>query len=160
IYKNPDLAKTLRMFAKHGRKAFYTGEVARAIVAKSTALAGTMTLGGSRDLQRQMGRGDPRHVSWLRAVRGTAAGAVLERSRESQHPGSVRAAVGTGTDTRGPLHEQSGEVLAPRGGGEEALLQRSVPVQRRSGRTVEQRLARLHRQPGDEVPRVIALRVG
>jgi gamma-glutamyltranspeptidase/glutathione hydrolase len=44
IYKNPDLAKTFRLFAEHGRKAFYTGEVARAIVAKSTALGGTMTL--------------------------------------------------------------------------------------------------------------------
>jgi gamma-glutamyltranspeptidase / glutathione hydrolase len=44
IYRNPDLAKTLRMFAEHGRKAFYTGEVARAIVAKSTAVGGTMTM--------------------------------------------------------------------------------------------------------------------
>jgi gamma-glutamyltranspeptidase/glutathione hydrolase len=44
IYRNPDLAKTFRLFAEHGRKAFYTGEVARAIVAKSSALGGTMTL--------------------------------------------------------------------------------------------------------------------
>src|SRR2546422_135078 len=26
IYRNPDLAKTFRLFARHGRKAFYTGE--------------------------------------------------------------------------------------------------------------------------------------
>jgi len=44
IYRNPDLAKTFRLFARHGRKAFYTGEVARAIVAKSTAVGGTMTM--------------------------------------------------------------------------------------------------------------------
>ncbi len=55
IYRNPDLAKTFRMFAEHGRKAFYTGEVARAIVAKSTALGGTMTL---HDLATYSGKWD------------------------------------------------------------------------------------------------------
>jgi gamma-glutamyltranspeptidase/glutathione hydrolase len=44
IYKNPDLARTFRLFAEQGRDAFYTGEIARAIVAKSTALGGTMNL--------------------------------------------------------------------------------------------------------------------
>ena len=44
IYRNPDLAKTLRILQQKGRDGFYKGEVARAIVAKSTALGGTMTL--------------------------------------------------------------------------------------------------------------------
>jgi gamma-glutamyltranspeptidase / glutathione hydrolase len=44
IFKNPDLAKTLRLVQQQGRDAFYKGEVARAIVAKSNALGGTMTL--------------------------------------------------------------------------------------------------------------------
>jgi gamma-glutamyltranspeptidase/glutathione hydrolase len=44
IFKNPDLAKTFRLIQQQGRDAFYKGEVARAIVAKSTALGGTMTL--------------------------------------------------------------------------------------------------------------------
>jgi gamma-glutamyltranspeptidase / glutathione hydrolase len=44
VFRNPDLAKTLRLMQEHGRDAFYKGEVARAIVAKSTALGGTMTL--------------------------------------------------------------------------------------------------------------------
>ena len=44
IFRNPDLAKTFRLVQQQGRDAFYKGEVARAIVAKSTALGGTMTL--------------------------------------------------------------------------------------------------------------------
>jgi gamma-glutamyltranspeptidase/glutathione hydrolase len=44
IFRNPDLAKTLRLLEAEGVKTFYHGEIARAIVAKSTALGGTMTL--------------------------------------------------------------------------------------------------------------------
>lgn len=44
IYRNPDLAKTFRLIQQHGADGFYKGEVARALVAKSTALGGTMTL--------------------------------------------------------------------------------------------------------------------
>jgi gamma-glutamyltranspeptidase/glutathione hydrolase len=44
IYRNPDLAKTFRILQQKGRDGFYKGEIARAIVAKSTALGGTMTL--------------------------------------------------------------------------------------------------------------------
>ena len=44
IFKNPDLGKTFRLIQDQGRDAFYRGEVAKAIVAKSTALGGTMTL--------------------------------------------------------------------------------------------------------------------
>src|SRR6476619_6281553 len=42
--KNPDGAKTCRLMQKYGRDAFYKGEMAQAIVAKSNALGGTMTL--------------------------------------------------------------------------------------------------------------------
>jgi gamma-glutamyltranspeptidase/glutathione hydrolase len=44
IFRNPDLAHTFRLLQKHGAEVFYKGEIARAIVAKSTALGGTMTL--------------------------------------------------------------------------------------------------------------------
>jgi len=44
IFKNPDLARTLRLLQKQGSDAFYKGEIARAIVAKSRALGGSMTL--------------------------------------------------------------------------------------------------------------------
>jgi gamma-glutamyltranspeptidase / glutathione hydrolase len=44
VFRNPDLARTLRLLQQHGARAFYTGDVASAIVAKSRALGGTMTL--------------------------------------------------------------------------------------------------------------------
>jgi gamma-glutamyltranspeptidase/glutathione hydrolase len=44
IFRNPDLAKTFRLLQAKGRDGFYGGEVASAIVAKSSALGGTMTL--------------------------------------------------------------------------------------------------------------------
>jgi gamma-glutamyltranspeptidase/glutathione hydrolase len=44
IFRNPDLAHTLRLIQQHGRDVFYKGEIAQAIVAKSNALGGTMTL--------------------------------------------------------------------------------------------------------------------
>jgi len=52
IFRNADLAKTLRLIAQQGRDVFYTGEIARAIVAKSQALGGPMTID---DLTRYKG---------------------------------------------------------------------------------------------------------
>ena len=43
LFRNPDLARTFRLLQTQGRAAFYTGEIAKAIVAKSRALGGTMT---------------------------------------------------------------------------------------------------------------------
>src|SRR5215470_4669908 len=43
-YRSADLAKTFRILQQKGRDGFYKGEIARAIVAKSNALGGTMTL--------------------------------------------------------------------------------------------------------------------
>jgi gamma-glutamyltranspeptidase/glutathione hydrolase len=44
IFRNPDLARTFRLLQQQGRDAFYKGEIAQAIVGKSRALGGTMTL--------------------------------------------------------------------------------------------------------------------
>ncbi len=44
IFKNPELARTFRLLQTQGADAFYRGEIAKAIVAKSRALGGTMTL--------------------------------------------------------------------------------------------------------------------
>ena len=64
IFKNPDMAKTLRLLAEHGRHVFYHGEIAEAIVAKSTALGGTMTL---QDLASY-------HGEWVTPAHGTYHG--------------------------------------------------------------------------------------
>ena len=52
IFRNPQLAATFRLLQKYGRDVVYTGQIARAIVAKSNALGGTMTLA---DLARYRG---------------------------------------------------------------------------------------------------------
>jgi gamma-glutamyltranspeptidase/glutathione hydrolase len=43
-FRNPELAHTFRLLQRHGRDVFYKGEIARAIVAKSDRLGGSMTL--------------------------------------------------------------------------------------------------------------------
>jgi len=43
IYRNPDLAKAMRLIAEGGADAFYKGPVANAILAKSKRLGGLMT---------------------------------------------------------------------------------------------------------------------
>jgi gamma-glutamyltranspeptidase/glutathione hydrolase len=44
LFKNPNLARTLRILQEKGRDGFYRGDIANAIVAKSRALGGTMTI--------------------------------------------------------------------------------------------------------------------
>jgi gamma-glutamyltranspeptidase/glutathione hydrolase len=44
VFRNPDLAHAFRVLQAKGRAAFYEGEIAQAILRKSTALGGTMTL--------------------------------------------------------------------------------------------------------------------
>ncbi|MDB6090378.1 MAG: Gamma-glutamyltransferase, partial [Gammaproteobacteria bacterium] len=44
LFRNPDLAHALRVLQTEGRDAFYKGEIAHAIVAKSHAVGGTITL--------------------------------------------------------------------------------------------------------------------
>ena len=44
LFRNPDLAHALRTLQTKGRAAFYDGEIAHAILRKSNALGGTMTL--------------------------------------------------------------------------------------------------------------------
>jgi len=43
IFRNPDLAWSYRQIARHGRKAFYEGEIAKRVLAGSKQLGGTMT---------------------------------------------------------------------------------------------------------------------
>jgi gamma-glutamyltranspeptidase/glutathione hydrolase len=45
IFRNPDLAKALRVIAKNGSTEFYKGEIANAILSTSGAVGGTMAAG-------------------------------------------------------------------------------------------------------------------
>jgi len=62
LFKNAELAKTFRLLQAKGGEAFYTGEIAQAIVAKSRALGGSMTL---EDLARYQGKWvEPAHIQY------------------------------------------------------------------------------------------------
>lgn len=67
IFRNPDLGRTLRLLQAQGPDAFYRGEIARAIVAKSDAAGGTMTL---EDLANYRG-------SWVEPARSSYHGYEL-----------------------------------------------------------------------------------
>ena len=43
VLRNLDLAWSLKQIARHGRKAFYQGEIAKRILATSEAKGGTLT---------------------------------------------------------------------------------------------------------------------
>lgn len=51
IFRNPDLASSLRRIAAHGRDGYYQGPTAESIVAVSTELGGAMTLEDLADFQ-------------------------------------------------------------------------------------------------------------
>jgi gamma-glutamyltranspeptidase/glutathione hydrolase len=75
IFKNPDLARTFRLLQAKGSDAYYKGEIAQAIVAKSRALGGTMTL---EDLASYRGE-------WVEAARTQYHGVeILELPPPSQ----------------------------------------------------------------------------
>ena len=75
IFKNPDLARTLRLLQAQGAQVFYKGEIAKAIVAKSDALGGTMT---REDLANYQG-------AWVEPAASTYHGfEVLELPPPSQ----------------------------------------------------------------------------
>jgi gamma-glutamyltranspeptidase/glutathione hydrolase len=44
VFRNPDLAHTFKVLQSQGRDGFYEGDIAHAMVAKSNALGGTLTL--------------------------------------------------------------------------------------------------------------------
>ena len=51
VFRNPDLAWTYKQLATNGRSAFYSGEVARKIIATSTRHGGTMTAADLAEFQ-------------------------------------------------------------------------------------------------------------
>jgi gamma-glutamyltranspeptidase/glutathione hydrolase len=74
-FKNADLARTLRLLEVQGAAAFYRGDIARAIIAKSKALGGTMT---PEDLARY-------HGEWVEPARSHYHGFdILELPPPSQ----------------------------------------------------------------------------
>ena len=52
-FRNPNLAKAFKLLQAQGRDAFYKGDIARAIVAKSKSLGGTMTAADLADFHAE-----------------------------------------------------------------------------------------------------------
>jgi len=53
VFRNPDLAHAFKTLQQQGRDAFYQGVIARAIIAKSTAVGGTMTAADLSEFQSE-----------------------------------------------------------------------------------------------------------
>jgi gamma-glutamyltranspeptidase/glutathione hydrolase len=104
VFRNPDLAKAFRLIQQQGRDVFYKGEIARAIVAKSAAVGGTMTMD---DLANYKGEWvTPASTTYhdRYTVYGTTAPSqawgiveemnVLERCVSTWYPGQTLASLG------------------------------------------------------------------
>ena len=79
IFRNPDLAGSLRLIAAQGRDGYYKGKTAEAIVAISREQGGTMTLSDLVRVHARMGDADQDHVS--RVERSTRSGLRRKASR-------------------------------------------------------------------------------
>jgi gamma-glutamyltranspeptidase/glutathione hydrolase len=64
VFRNRDLARTLRSLQRRGRDAFYEGDIARAIVRKLEAVGGSMTYDDLRDFRSE----------WVRPISTTYHG--------------------------------------------------------------------------------------
>ena len=53
VFRNPTLASAFKLLQNQGRDAFYKGDIARAIIAKSTSLGGTMTAADLADFHAE-----------------------------------------------------------------------------------------------------------
>src|SRR5262249_40388304 len=75
VFKNPDLARTLRDIAARGRDGFYTGRVANAILQLSKEQGGTMTASDLADF----------HAEWVTPLKADYRGwTVYELPPNSQ----------------------------------------------------------------------------
>lgn len=103
IFRNPDLAKTLRILQKQGRDGFYKGPLASALIDKLRSLGGTMTL---EDMARYKGEWVQPIVSQYRGYslaelpppsQGFAANEmlnILEACTSKVYPGQTLASLG------------------------------------------------------------------
>ena len=97
VFANPAVARTLRQVGEQGRDAFYAGDLARAILACSARLGGTMV---AADLAEFIGeRIAPAldDVSRLDGVRASAERAGHLRADDAEHRSSSFLSVSTAT---------------------------------------------------------------
>ena len=123
VFRNPDLAASLRLIAREGPAAFYEGQIADAILALS-ARAGRHDDGRrSQRVRARMGRADLHDLSRLDGLRAAAEHAGHRGADDAQPDGAVSAG-------RVRLPQRRGAARDDRG--EEAGLRRHAAVRRRS----------------------------
>ena len=121
VVKNPDLAKTLRAIATQGPAGFYTGPVAKALVAGMRAHGGIISEEDLAQLQAVRGRADPRQLPRLRGLRVPAQLAGPHHAAGAEPPRGLQPAL------HGP---QQRALPARRHRVDQAGLRRPQPVRR------------------------------
>ena len=139
IFKNPDLAGSLRLIAEKGRDGYYRGKTAEAIVAISREQGGTMTLSDLSEFTPEWTHADQDHVSRLDRPRDRTADAGHLGADDAEPDGAV-------SDRRLRLPQHQRDARDDRG--QEARLRRHAPLHRRpavleeSGRRAAEQAAR------------------
>ena len=123
IFRNPGLARTYRILQAQGRDGFYKGEVAQAIVAKSSALGGTMTLD---DLASYTGEWTTPVTTTITGIRRRCCRRPRRRGPPTRCSTSSRRACRSGRRGRRWRHSgREAPILALPRRSEEARLRRS-----------------------------------
>ena len=97
VFRNPDLATSLRTLAAGGPDAFYQGEIGQRIVECSRQLGGRLSLRDLRDHQPNWVRAGQQQLSWLGRVGTPAQWPGHCGTADLEHPGNLRPC-GTGTE--------------------------------------------------------------
>ena len=124
VVKNPDLAKTLRAIATQGPAGFYTGPVAKALVAGMRAHGGIISEEDLATYKAFEAEPISRQLPRLRGLRVPAQLAGPHHAAGAEHPRGLQPAL------HGP---QQRRLPARRHRVDQAGLRRPQPVRRRSG---------------------------
>ena len=123
VFKNAELAASLRLIAREGPAAFYNGQIADAILELSSQHGGTMTAADLSEFEPEWVEPDIHDLSRLDGLRAAAQHAGHRRAADAQSDGAVSAGRVRIPQRRGAARDDRSE---------EAGLRRHAAVCRRS----------------------------
>ena len=91
VFRNPAFASALRLIAAGGAGAFYRGAIAKAILATSDRLGGTLASADLSRIRLRVGRADLDRLPRLEGVRTAAQRPGHGDARDAQHHGAIPA---------------------------------------------------------------------